>query len=1572
MLLENQFLKQPLKCVIIDPSIHKIRHTFVFLGAVPAEVSAACINQGSGATAAILRKYYGADYKKVLAINEEGAYEALLWGRGAAKGGKNPPNNQNLDLGCVRELAADKPTVALPVSRVAWAVEGLDENPDFAAEEAGYIVVVEDRGTLKVIDGLHYLKRAIVREEETIAARMLSRGELAKCTAATKMGGDSSFVEINDEDIEALLAQPSVSDIQQSKKPRSAIQTLRAADLAVEYEPGTTYITSEVHVFPEDKISELKDKLYISTNIPPYRQHLFYMDAAKNIYSSYTMQIDGIYSVDIRAINDYKEKISGIPIDKYLYNNRKIAKIEALDVFGVLANVLTDNTVFLVDLATFTGKIRAQLAEMVNDTYFFEMFYYGFILKYWPQITMDVFYDFAISETELQHKYPELTKNKVALNEVYRAEKEIINYNYKNIEKAKQYADTTGLSIAITQMIVFVTGNRTVINIRNLFDKLRVTRCIPEIHAYIEHNNKKYMLRKRHVRNGSDIQFPAGNLMKTGVTIAISLRKVDQDSFHARSSISTMENEQSRYLFLNIWPNGKYYVKTLWNEEDEFGFDDILKAMKRFIDPIIEGINTMGRYVFVSGQQLPIMTHTNIEYRSLNICIFWKKVLLGSAFKAIKNLWNNYARAQIISTRGLSQVDKYEFLFRKGIFEFDPTTIDKIVTASNNMIITNQYAYLTDNTIKQKWDQHYEGRIVRVYHRITDIKFEVSDIRQREFEIFHKYITVFVYKAVNDKNIKDIMSSGVPQTNIRKLKKLREQDPELFNLKKHGSKKVYSIICQNQRQPLIYTKDEIESMKPAEVQKLVEYWNFTLNQPSYYGCPSKLYPHLSFMVGIHPKSYCLPCCNKKQKKDASNKRARINKVCIQKHKFIVDEGANEGNISRHIINYGKDVDLGRLSKLPHSSIETLLNTALEISDSGYYIYGVPQHVPGAEHIGIVYAMAEAMKISMEDLIRKTVVEMKKDSLLFNILLGGTLFEYFNNMEELAETMEEIFINAKFFSKEIQKFRRWTELFAEIFHIIFHHVAVIIFDKVGTGINAEIMLTGSIKNEISYLNKVDPGIKTGSPNEVSRAILANHRFVVCLKKLNRVYPIFLLNPDMYFRDYIINRTSFGIGDKLVSLLFNMVHQQGETELFNPERPINLSVVDLFVDVNKKWNIRTKLINKRNMCYAVLLNHKSGGSVYCSVDYSPYIADNSTQISFEAFNRAAIVLPRPLLMEFISDMDKFIHERYSMMGTDMHQFSLVTPVKFISYKGEIIGAMAKHNLVFYFTAQSNKKGKHEANTAIEEDRDDDTIAGILGRSAKAPIVDGAAESTNAPIENIRHDFTDVNKAIIIKSPPVIDKRSELLGQALYENYLYQLFVIEFINYIDSERNKPIRETLIGIINSAKFKKSTHSFNERLKDILRDFPNDINTIQSQMVLAYRSGMRKRDFVAMIEETSYEFDRLTVNKLRSLPAAEVKPFLLSIADKITVNENLDGKKIKFPNVYMPCVDIKDESGYCAKNRLIINKPVETLVDILLADLSNSLKARYILDTVWSDNVVDYLSFTKVPSEIVTIYKLE
>lgn len=1486
----NIFLSSPPKIVVLDPIKNINRRTFIFLNDVPKQVFNACYYYRTVTASQrstydkLLKEYYGSDFKSKLGLDVKNYEKAWI--------------------------------VEPEGTRGIWVGEG------------------EDNVTADPIRN-HELAEAKTIYEHTDDTDRID-----------KFGGALED-EIDDSDIEALLAEPApAAETTPAKAARTITSSVTAADLRTEFEPGIEYIT-DVHVYPEDKFNELKDKIYLATNIPAYRQHMFYFDRNR-LHTVYKIDAGGLYNIDIRKISMSKDVIHGIPIDKALYDIRQQVRVEALDMFKTLGDTLSiDNVVYVVDLAQFTQRLHTQLMEVINDTYQFELFYYGFVVKYWPQLTQECFYDYMISEPELQHKYPDLAKNKTNLASIYKSEREIIDYNYKNMTRALAYADNAGVTIAITQMIATVSGSRVMLNIRNLFDKLRVTRIIPEIHAYVEHNNKKYLLRKRHIRNGSDIQFPSGSLMKSGITIAISLKKSDQESFHAKSTVSTMENEQSRYLFLNIHPNGKYYVKTIWNEEDELDFDDIIKIMKKFTDPIIHGINNLGRYAFIAGNELPVITKQNINYQGLNICVFWKKVMLESTFKVVRSLWEPYMRARITGPRNVQQFDKYEFLFRKGMYEFDSTAIERIITASNNIVLNNHYAYLSNNAIKQKWDQNYDGRIVRMSHRTTDVRFEVSDIREKEFQTFNKYIKLFVYRALQDDKVKAALTSTRTYKDVKKLRKLREQDPELYNLKKYGSKNVYSKICQNKRQPLIFTQDEIKGMSAGEVKKLTQYWNFTLNKPAYYGCPNKKYPHLSFMVNAHPRHYCLPCCNTKPQTAEGSKKSRINSVCLQKHKYISTETGEEAGVSRHIINYGKDVDLGRLSKLPQTSIKNLLFNTLPDSKLNYYLYGVAQHVPGVENIGILYSVAEALNIPMEELIKKLLHDLKAVAgpALFNTLLNGTLIEYFRNMDDLISSIKDLFLDMKMFSHEVQKFKQWPELFMELFHILFKISIFTFIDEDGSGENIDLFVPDILKNEILYVSKLaaaeaEPAAHEGelSTGLVS-TLMSQQIYIILVKKQNRYYPIFVIDADRYFKTYEIELRKYIYEDKVIQLLYNMVKYEAREEDLNIEKNIDLSAVKDFTS-RSKYKLVRKFANRQNLCYSVLVEGPSG-LVYVPIDYSVYVSDN-VPVSFEAFNRVDYDLKYSSVKIFIDDFNDFVRKYHSVNGSsELFSYKLLELGEYLAIEGDehakthgFIGVIV-NGLIFYFTSYHN------------------------------------SELVDNPMKIIKYDYNEINKLIIERAAPIEDNRSKLIGEALYNNYIYQLFIIEFINYLDRERNYELRSKIKQLISETNFKKDVSDFRNQIKQLLKEYPADNNILQNQFIAFYYTYFNKEALLEFIDMTVYDFDRVTMNRLKKLPRSELKSELRKIADSFSIQKDFDSTQVKFPNIYMPCVEISEDTGYCDNGKLIINQPIDDLIDILATDIMDDLKSKYLLNNLFMDVVVDYFQFTRWPSEILTIFRL-
>lgn len=1278
-------------------------------------------------------------------------------------------------------------------------------------------------------------------------------------------GGDE-FDQIDDEEIMRMLEDKPVAQVSGGSKQYSNIS-----------------------VYPEDKLSELKEKIFLATGIPAYRQHL-----VTDRGTTYRILIDGLYPVDSSDLEPQTtppaRAILDMPIDKIMYDAREIIRVEALDTFRLLGD--TNGAITIYDLGDYTSKVQSQLMEIVKDTYQMEMLYYGFVLKFWPYLTRECWYEYVTNEREIGHKYPDLARDKAQLTAMYNTEQKLISAMYKH--KGRSAKD---ISIAITQMTAWV-GSAAEVNVRNLFNMLRVSRCIPEIHAWIARGDdptKRYYVRKTHVMNRSDVIFPTGALMRTGITLAISLRKADQDSFHAKSSISTFENEQSRFLFLNIRENGRYYIRVVWNEEDEYGFEDSLKIVKKFVDPILDLINNTPRNV-ISGKLAPL-TRATVNYAGLNVCMFYKRVIIESAFKAIKSAWEPYIRAGIVQPRPSQQADRYELMFRKGMVEFDVTAINKILTASSNMTLLNQYAWMSNATIKQKWDQNYSGRVFRMYHRTTDVKFEVLDIRENEFKLFYDYILDFIRVIGGTIQLKPTRD----YTNVKKLRKLREQDPELYNLKKYGSKKVYSILCQNQRQPLIYTQDELRTMNPKDIKKLTQYWNFTLNKPAYYSCPNKNYPHLSYMVGVHPKHYCLPCCNKKPVTDEETRKNRITAICERDHVYTDEDQKS----SRHVMGYGKDIDPGRLSKVPAAVSKLLYGVGEEGENKNqidWYVFGVEQNVPGGS-AGLLFSVANALDITLPMLVNKLIAVITPQ--MFNTLARGTLPEFFNSYKDLIAEFRNIYIKAALWPNT--RFRDWDLLTIELLALLNIHT----FTFVDTDGNIDLYVSDTLADAIEYLQRLGAAGKN---------LALDHKYIIMLQVRNRYYPIYLIEPDRFFTTGEVLARTFTRDHPAMQLFYTMITTHTHNNAGNVLH--DLYIVGEFCKIAQpKYKLVKKYINRRNLCYSVQLEH-NGELLYLPIDYSTHVPDE-IPVTFETPERtgSAAAVAR-LIQDFNSFLQKMSDQKRAKDNRYITRYSAVTPTR-----------LRKFNELYILEAGP-----------------------FMFHFAGAPT----NEMMKLPEVPIHYDPLQVNKLIIERAPQAHDDRMERIGHALYTNYLYQLFTIEIVNWLERERDTALRKQITDVIEKAPSGVAGQKqIRVELRALLREYPADYVTIMNQLTAG------RNTIIGAIGETIYNFDSLTLRKLRSLDRASRREELMKIANNVAVEGALP-PKITFPNVFTPCSD--DNASHCTKKKLIVNQPLSELVELLAIDIES--KPNFL--NVWATAIMDFLKFTQYPGEVITIYKLE
>ena len=102
----------------------------------------------------------------------------------------------------------------------------------------------------------------------------------------------------------------------------------------------------DVDIFSEDKISELKRKLYIITGIPIYRQHLWYeIDRVSTPLSYIMYKYDNKVYIDINDIFNITPDtvtVEGIPVEMSIYENKANIKVIAYDEFRILNTVFAD------------------------------------------------------------------------------------------------------------------------------------------------------------------------------------------------------------------------------------------------------------------------------------------------------------------------------------------------------------------------------------------------------------------------------------------------------------------------------------------------------------------------------------------------------------------------------------------------------------------------------------------------------------------------------------------------------------------------------------------------------------------------------------------------------------------------------------------------------------------------------------------------------------------------------------------------------------------------------------------------------------------------------------------------------------------------------------------------------------------------------------------------------------------------------------------------------------------------------------------------------------------------------
>lgn len=699
-----------------------------------------------------------------------------------------------------------------------------------------------------------------------------------------------------------------------------------------------TDTNTDVALYPEDNLMEMREKIYIATGIPVYRQHIWIEDGGKGVTAvrtTYSIFTDAPVTVNIKSIGDgdNMESISGLPVDRSIYAARDYVHITAGDTFSLVSQwAPAGGTIWIADMDSWMAPLATQMSAMIGDKYMLDLIYWGFVAKYWPMITPEVFAVYATGESNLRSAFPTIARSLTDMRRKYEAERRLVQQRYSLAHKAR----TMKRTVSITQFTASVTSLSVHLNIRNVFELSRVSDDVPQITAYVDAGEGRRVRLVRALHDAPPTEPPNTAAFMNGIVFA--LRRDDVRTGSQAKHGGAISPLTGDYLWLAIHPNGKYHIRGTWHEMAGMDFEDIYTVLDRYISPQIRTINGFGRIAFNTGIALESVSHETLSFHGLNVSVAWKQPVTPPTFRILRGSWDEMSAADIAVIRPSVLHDRFDLTYRKGIYAHDSSKIDSVIAMAGGDL-RNQYSYLSSPLVAKKWQQNYGGRTCSISMRESDVRIDVIDIREDEFRgVFLDYMFAHLWTVVHS----DAFARAAPSGAIgRPVRRLRDADPKLYNLAKYGVSRKYSQICQGPHQPII-----VDNNTPAKLAKnAVKYWNFTQERPVHYACPNPKYPYLSFITKTHPAGYCLPCCNKRSAEGTAPYAS-----CIRDKSWKSDD-----EISEHVLAYGKIIPEGRYSH-PHPGVAEMIPESLLA-----YVEVVPTASPDWR---ILHALAGALEVDV--------------------------------------------------------------------------------------------------------------------------------------------------------------------------------------------------------------------------------------------------------------------------------------------------------------------------------------------------------------------------------------------------------------------------------------------------------------------------------------------------------------------------------------------------------------------------------------------------------------------------------
>lgn len=789
-------------------------------------------------------------------------------------------------------------------------------------------------------------------------------------------------------------------------------------------------------------------------------------------------------------------------------------------------------------------------------------------------------------------------------------------------------------------------------------------------------------------------------------------------------------------------------------------------------------------------------------------------------------------------------------------------------------------------------------------------------------------------------------STGSQPAPSKNVKSLKSQDPVLYNFKKlYKTETPYSKLCQKPFQPIIVEKD-----KPGAVK----YWNFTTKSAAYYYCPDAKYPNLTFLAKRHPKDYCIPCCKKNDMLESQTK-SHIYQKCITDHVYTDELRSGE---TRYIMNYGKFIEPGRICRLPDRFVKSLVYNSYTIStppnlDEEYLVYGVPQNSAGIKNTGLLSTLAFIMEKELTDLVQELSRLITKEKRLFPVLLNGDIFRYFTTYKDLTNTLHDAFIARILDSGEIP----WHDIIRDL---IFFFM--------------DINLVEFVDNSPYNSNIADIVISLPSNVTSGADVLSMKKHIVIIRKMGTVYPIFLINVNSFFSEGVIKNKIFGPQDQIIDTVSHLMNYYRSKESRGSDT-LELDDIYKYAESNKNVDIKGIFVNKSNLCYIIHIT-VNGEDLYLPIKYVYHNIHNDYEIHYEPFARKGkncLKVMNAFLLAYntwVINLNKREARALTYKTINVDRWMVLDSPN--SKEKKVIGFQYK-DLNFYMEMKLSE----------------------------------AVKFKNADQVRVMYDPDTVNKVAFEEAPPQEDNRTHNIYRNLYHYHSYDLFVLEFMNYFTTFRNKKMRsfitselvkkdEDIIDNIYERLFRMYAEVYSDEKDSIVIEskklsritinkdvdaallnrfklfLNNDISKLETQIADYMKENTSLKDVQNAVDGSSYAFDFIDIHNIKNVGIAEGRRQLQSIAKKLfVVRKEVKFKDSHFPNVFVACSS-RTSSQNCESNKLIVEKSkMDEYLDIFLQDILNPLKEQWLFNIMFAENVFSFFEFIYRVDESINIVKL-